>query len=125
MRKPYPTDLTDAEWAILAPLIPGPKPGGRPREHDMREILNAIFYLLRAGCPWRMLPHEFSPWSTVHWYFRTWRRSGLWEEINAALRDQVRLRSGRSSTPTAAIVDSQSARTTEKGGREDMTELSA
>jgi Transposase and inactivated derivatives len=71
MRKPYPTDLTDAEWGILATLIPGPKPGGRPREHDMREILNAIFYFLRASCPWRMLPHEFPPWSAVHWYFRT------------------------------------------------------
>lgn len=125
MRKPYPTDLTDAEWTILAPLIPGPKPGSRPREHDMREILNAIFYFLRAGCPWRMLPHEFPPWSTVHWYFRAWRRSGLWEAINAVLRDQVRQRAGRSPSPTAAIVDSQSARTTEKGGRKDMTELSA
>jgi Transposase and inactivated derivatives len=75
MRKPYSTNLHYDEWAILAPLIPGPKPDGRPRGHDMREILNAIFYFLLAGCLWRMLPHGFPPCSTLHWYFRTWRRS--------------------------------------------------
>lgn len=125
MRKPYPTDLSDAEWAILEPLIPKGKPGGRPREHDMREILNAIFYFLRSGCPWRLLPHEFPNWSTVHWYFRTWRLNGLWEAINATLRYQVRVRAGQNFAPTAGIVDRQSAKTTEKGGHVDMTAQSA
>ncbi len=81
----YPSDLSEREWKIFAPLIPPAKPGGRPRKWPMRKILNAVFYLLRSGCQWRMLPREFPPWSTVHHYFRLWRLDGTWEKINALL----------------------------------------
>ena len=89
-RKKYSTDLTDDEWQILESLIPEAKPGGRPREADMREILNGIFYVLRSGCAWRMLPHDFPPWQTVYHYFREWRINGVWEQINKALRIALR-----------------------------------
>jgi len=112
----YPSDLTDAEWAILAPLIPAAKPGGRPRKWAMRAVLNAIFYPLRAGCAWRMLPRCFPPWSTVHHYFRQWRLDGTWERLHATLREQERLRQGRAAQPSAAIIDSQSVKTTSVGG---------
>jgi putative transposase len=111
----YPTDLTDEEWAVLEPLIPPPRPGGRPRSTDMREVLNAIFYVLRGGIPWRMLPHDFPPWKTVYHYFRTWRINGIWEAMNEALREKLRLQAGRNFTPSASILDSQSAKTTERG----------
>jgi putative transposase len=114
-RQRYPTDLTDAEWAILEPLVPPVKPGGRPRQVDMREVFNAIFYLLRGGIPWRMLPHDFPPWKTVYHYFRLWRLEGTWEKLNARLREQVRSQSGREATPSAGVMDSQSAKTTERG----------
>ncbi len=120
-RKAYPTDLTDAQWAILEPLIPPAKPGGRPREVDMREILNGIFYHLRVGGTWRALPHDLPPWQTVYDYFRLWRIDGTWERINAALRERVRIRAGRNPQPSGAILDSQSAKTTEKGGSAAMT----
>ena len=84
----YPSDLSDQEWEILAPLIPPAKPGGRPRKWQMSKMLNALFYLLRSGCQWRMLPREFPPWSTVHHYFRLWRLDGTWEKINAVLRER-------------------------------------
>ena len=121
-RRAYPTDLTDAEWAILEPMIPRTLPGGRPEEWSRRELVNAMFYVLKNGCTWRSLPHDFPPWSTVYSYFRKWRISGLWQQINDAIRPRVRQKAGRSATPSAGIMDSQSARTTEKGGPVDTTE---
>jgi putative transposase len=115
-RSPYATDLSDEEWWILEPLIPEAKPGGRPRAHETRELLDAIFYAVRGGCAWRLLPHEFPPWQTIYHYFRTWRLDGTWERINSVLRERVRAMAGREAMPSAAIMDSQSARTTEKGG---------
>jgi putative transposase len=115
-RRPYATDLSDEEWWILKPIIPEAKPGGRPRAHETRELLDAIFYAVRGGCAWRLLPHEFPPWQTIYHYFRTWRLDGTWERINGVLRERVRTMAGREATPSAAILDSQSARTTEKGG---------
>lgn len=123
-RRAYPSDLSDVEWALLEPLVPAPKTGGREPIHSRREIVNAIFYVLRSGCQWRMLPHDFPPWETVYDYFRRWRDSGVWESINQALREKVRQRAGREKTPSAVIIDSQSVRTTEKGGHVDMMEQS-
>lgn len=114
--KSYPSDLKDREWAVLAPLIPPPKAGGRPRTVDMRAVLNAIFYVVKTGCQWKMLPHDFPPKGTVYHYFNTWRKNGLWERINTHLREQVRQAAGRAPTPSGAILDSQSVKTAEKGG---------
>jgi putative transposase len=115
-RKPYPSDLTDAEWTLLEPYIPKVLSGGRPAEHSRREIVNAIRYVLRTGCGWDYLPHDFPPSKTVYDYFRQWSKAGLWERANAALRVRVRHKAGRDSSPSAAIIDSQSVKTTEKGG---------
>ena len=112
-RKPYPSDLTDAEWSILEPLVPPAKHGGRHREQNMRDILNGIFYVLRSGCSWRMLPHDLPCWQTVYGYFRTWRKAGMWERMNEALRVHLRTQEGREAQPSAAILDSQSVKTTE------------
>lgn len=120
-RPRYPTDLSDAEWTILAPLVPAPLPGGRPPRHARREIIDAILYVLRTGCQWRALPHDLPPWGTVWWYFRQWREDGVWERVNTALRERARVRAGREPTPSAAILDSQSAKTTEKGDPAGMT----
>ncbi len=112
-RKPYPTDITDQQWQILAPLIPPPKTGGRPRSVEIREVINAIFYILASGCAWRLMPHDFPPWQTVYYYFRNWRREGQWPSINQTLREKIRLSVEKEATPSAAIIDSQSVKTTE------------
>jgi putative transposase len=114
-RKAYPTDLNDKEWAVIEPYVPKPKTGGRPAEHSRREIINAIAYVLRSGCAWRLMPHDLPPWSTVYDYFRQWRLDGTWERINTALREKLRTTIGREAEPSAAIIDSQTVKTTEKG----------
>jgi transposase len=112
----YPSDLTDQEWSILELLLPPAKPGGRPRTTEIRAVINAILYLDRTGGQWRALPHDFPPWSTVWSYFRTWRTDGTWERLHTTLREQTREKQGRKSTPSAAIIDSQSVKTSQKGG---------
>src|SRR5712691_7122356 len=107
-RARYPTDLTDRQWALREPRVPSAKPGGRPRSADVREIINAILYVLRNGVVWRALPHDFPPGKTVHRYFRTWTKAGTWETIQASLREDLRAAEGREATPSAAILDSQS-----------------
>jgi putative transposase len=115
-RERYPTDLTDAQWKRIAPQVPTPKAGGRPASVDRREIVNAIFYVVRNGCTWRALPHDFPRWHTVYHYFRLWRDDGTWQQLHDTLRDDTRQRAGRDASPAAAILDAQSVKTAEKGG---------
>jgi putative transposase len=118
MKRSYSTDLTDAQWECLEPHVPPPNNRGRPRAHSSREILNAVFYVLKSGCAWRLLPRNFPPWETVYWWFRRWRIDGTFEQLNAALRERLRSRLGRNAHPSAGIVDSQSARTTGVGSEQ-------
>lgn len=113
-RKSYATDLTDKEWEILEPLLPAGKARGRRRTVDLREVLNAIFYLLRTACQWRMLPHDFPAWQTVYYYFSQWRQDGTWARLNEALRRELRQACGKEAEPSAGVIDSQTVRTTEE-----------
>jgi len=116
MKRSYSTDLSDEEWGCLHPHVPPPNKRGRPRTHAAREILDAVFYVLKSGCPWRLLPNDFPPWETVYWWFGRWRTDGTFERLNAALRERLRASLGRNPLPSAGIADSQSAKTTGVGG---------
>jgi len=115
-RKPYPSDLTDAQWALIEPLLPAARPGGRPRTADLREVLNGLLYLNREGCSWRGLPHDFPPWKTVYNYFQAWRDGGTWDAVLGALRRQARLAAGHPASPRVLHLDSQTVKGTEVGG---------
>src|SRR5258706_15252743 len=123
-RKASPSDLRDAEWAILEPLVPAVKPGGRPARHRRREIVNAILSVVRGGNQWRAMPHDLPPWQTAFSYFRIWRNDGTWEAIHTALRERTRRHLGRAATPSAAILDSQSVKTSQRGAHAASTPTS-
>ena len=122
-RKPYPSDLTDAEWSLIRSLLPKPLPRGPRANVNLREVVNGIFYLLHEGCQWRSIPHDLPPWQTVSSYFRKWQRKGIWSKVNETLRKEVRIMEGRSEDSTAGSIDSQSVKTTAKRGK--LTDLTA
>src|SRR5215510_5733195 len=120
-RLTYPTDLTDEEWQILAPLLPPEKSGGRPRKYPRREVLNGIQYILRGGCAWRLMPHDLPHWQTAYQTWRAWRQDGTWRGIHDQLRDEVRTRMGRHPQPSAAIIYAQTVKTMAKASRMGTT----
>lgn len=115
-RKAYPTDLTDEQWEIINTLLPPSAQTGRPRKLSMREVLNSIFYIVRSGCAWRLLPHDFPVWQSVYYYFRTWKKDGRWERIHNRLFEESRIAAGRDPEPSLALIDSQSVKTVDQGG---------
>ena len=126
-RRPYPSDLTDEQWALVEPLVVRPRRAdgrGRPPEVDLREVVNAVLYVLHEGCRWRSLPHDFPAWGTVYWYFAKWTDDGTLVRIHDTLRRRVREQAGRDPEPSAVIIDAQSVKTTAKGGTSAMTAAS-
>jgi len=123
----YPSDLTDVQWEQLEPLLRRERgsrhAGGRPRKYPLRRVVDALLYVVKTGCQWRQLPSNFPPWLSVHQQFRAWRDDGTWEHVGRKLREQGRCSNGRNATPTVAIMDSQSAKTTGKGGRAATTRV--
>jgi transposase len=120
-RQYYPSDLPDRGWSQIERFIPVPKSGGRPAKYERREIVNALLYIDRTGCQWRALPHDFPPWEAVYWYFRNWKKNGILDRLHDELRGDLRAAEGRQRQPSAAVLDSQSVRTAEKGGLKATT----